>query len=122
MEINGPQKTTNSTFFNIMSKNYAMGKTTEAQNIQCNIKPLRNKNLSDNLTITSYELSPLASFNDYCLLIRNNNRSTICSGSKEVNEVLGPFESSDGWQLEMGLSSSATYIPDIRFWVLIDGK
>ena len=121
MKIDSPHKTTNSSFFNIMSKNYAMGKTSEAQNIQCNIKPLHNKKLTDNLTITVYEFSPLASFNDYCLLIRNNNRSTICSGSKEVNEVLGPFESSDGWQIKMELSSSATYIPDIRFWILFHG-
>ena len=123
MEIDGSQKSTTEALFNIMSKGYAMGKTAKAENITCNIRPLQEHHWKDSsMTVTVYEFSPLATTEDYCFHIRKYNRATMCSGSKKVNEVLGPFESSDGWQLEMGLSSSATYIPDIRFWVLIDGK
>ena len=122
MEINGAQKTARTSFFNIMSKGFAMGKATKAQNIMCDIRPLQAQYWVDSMTVTVYEFSPLATTEDYCFHIRKYNRATMCSGSKKVNEVLGPFESSDGWQLEMGLSDAATYIPDIRFWMLIDGK
>ena len=110
-----------------MSDGYKSKQEMKAQDFNCALEFLDKNKSADishakNLTIGIYDLTSYDKNTNYCFEMDGDQEATICSGSKDIYKVLGPFNGIEGWSWKFKASQLSNLGYNIRFWIYFGGK